>query len=133
MRSDFKIVIVCLMKSWVRFLFCLAEDGIRRCLLSRGLEDEYNRQRQRLPVARIYYLAGDLSPQSIRRIGLTGIDYAAEVLHQHPEWVAQAHDLGLEVNVWTVDSEEEMRHFIDLGVDYITTDYPERLQALLAE
>jgi len=24
-----------------------------------------------------------------------------------------------------------MRYFIDLGVDYITTDYPERLQALL--
>lgn len=89
--------------------------------------------RKHLPEARVYYLAGDLSPQSIRRIGLTGIDYAAEVLHQHPEWVAQAHDLGLEVNVWTVNSEEEMRHFIDQGVDYITTDYPEKLRALLAE
>ena len=33
--------------------------------------------------------------------------------------------------LWTVDEEEDMRYFIDLGVDYITTDYPERLQALL--
>ena len=30
-----------------------------------------------------------------------------------------------------LDTEEDMRYFIDLGVDYITTDYPERLQALL--
>ena len=45
--------------------------------------------------------------------------------------VEQAKKLGLEVNVWTVDEEEDMRYFIDLGVDYITTDYPERLQALL--
>lgn len=89
--------------------------------------------RKRLPEARVYYLAGDLSPQSIRRIGLTGIDYAAAVLHRHPEWISEAHDLGLEVNVWTVDTEEEMRRFIDLGVDYITTDYPERLQTLLKE
>ena len=43
----------------------------------------------------------------------------------------QAHELGLGVNVWTVDSEEDMRYFIDLGVDFITTDYPERLQAML--
>jgi len=53
------------------------------------------------------------------------------VLRKHPEWVEQAKKLGLEVNVWTVDEEEDMRYFIDLGVDYITTDYPERLQALL--
>lgn len=53
------------------------------------------------------------------------------VLRKHPEWVEQAKKLGLEVNVWTVDKEEDMRYFIDLGVDYITTDYPERLQALL--
>ena len=53
------------------------------------------------------------------------------VLRKNPKWVEQAHTEGLEVNVWTVDTEEDMRYFIDLGVDYITTDYPERLQALL--
>ena len=54
-----------------------------------------------------------------------------KVLRKHPEWVKQAQELGLEVNVWTVDTEEDMRYFIEQGVDYITTDYPERLQALL--
>ncbi len=84
-----------------------------------------------LPDTKIYYLNGDLPPRSIKELGLAGIDYSMEDLRRHPHWVEQAHELGLEVNVWTVDSEEEMKYFIELGVDYITTDYPERLQALL--
>lgn len=84
-----------------------------------------------LPDTKIYYLNGDLPPKSIKKLGLAGIDYSMGVLRKHPKWVKEAHDLGLEVNVWTVDSEEDMKYFIDLGVDYITTDYPERLQALL--
>jgi glycerophosphoryl diester phosphodiesterase len=84
-----------------------------------------------LPDGRIFYLNGDLPPKSIKKLGLTGIDYSMKVLRANPEWVAQAHKQGLEVNVWTVDKEEDMRYFIDLGVDYITTDYPELLQSLI--
>ena len=89
--------------------------------------------RKLLPDTKIYYLNGDLPPRSIKGLGLAGIDYSSDVLRSHPEWIEQAHELGLEVNVWTVDSEEELRYFIDRGVDYITTNYPERLQALLKE
>ena len=84
-----------------------------------------------MPDGRIFYLNGDLAPRSIKKLGLTGIDYSMSVLRKNPKWVEQAHKEGLEVNVWTVDTEEDMRYFIDLGVDYITTDYPEPLQALL--
>lgn len=84
-----------------------------------------------VPDTKIYYLNGDLAPKSVKKLGFAGIDYSMKVLRAHPEWVKQAHDQGLEVNVWTVDTEEDMNYFIDLGVDYITTDYPERLQALL--
>ena len=84
-----------------------------------------------MPDGRIFYLNGDLAPRSIKKLGLTGINYSMSVLRKNPKWVEQAHKEGLEVNVWTVDTEEDMRYFIDLGVDYITTDYPERLQALL--
>lgn len=84
-----------------------------------------------MPDGRIFYLNGDLAPRSIKKLGLTGIDYSMSVLRKNPKWVEQAHKEDLEVNVWTVDTEEDMRYFIDLGVDYITTDYPERLQALL--
>ena len=86
-----------------------------------------------LPDSKIYYLDGDLTPKKIKKLGLAGIDYSIEALRKHPEWVEQAHKLGLEVNVWTVDKEEDMRYFIDLGVDYITTNYPEQLQQLIGE
>lgn len=86
-----------------------------------------------LPDTKIYYLNGDLPPKSIKALGLAGIDYSMGALRRNPQWIKQAHDLGLEVNVWTVDSEEDLKYFIEQGVDYITTNYPERLQALLKE
>ena len=87
--------------------------------------------RKQLPDARVFYLDGDLSPKKIKELGLTGIDYSDSVLRKHPGWVKQAHKLGLEVNVWTVNKAEDMEYFIGLGVDYITTDQPELLQSLL--
>ena len=69
-----------------------------------------------IPDTKIYYLNGDLAPKSIKKLGLAGIDYSMKVLRKNPEWVKQAHDLGLEVNVWTVDEEADMKYFIDLGV-----------------
>jgi len=47
------------------------------------------------------------------------------------EFVEAAHALKLEVHVWTINDEESMRRLIDLGVDGIMTDYPDRLIALL--
>ena len=88
--------------------------------------------RKLLPDGRIFYLNGDLSPAQHQGGSASPASTTrCAVLRKHPEWVEQAKKLGLEVNVWTVDEEEDMRYFIDLGVDYITTDYPERLQALL--
>ena len=39
-----------------------------------------------------------------------------------PALVAQAHDLGLEVNVWTVNSPEDLAAMVALGVDAVITD-----------
>lgn len=79
----------------------------------------------------VYYLDGDYVPAQIKAMGGAGIDYAIKVMKKHPEWIAQCHDLGLLVNVWTVNSEADMKWCIDNGVDFITTNEPERLQALL--
>ncbi len=49
------------------------------------------------------------------------------------EAVALAHDLGLIVNTWTVNSPEDMHRAIDAGVDGIITDYPARAQRLLLD
>ena len=38
---------------------------------------------------------------------------------------------GKKVHVWTVNESDEMRSVLDLGVDGIVTDYPERMAILL--
>ena len=44
-----------------------------------------------------------------------------------------AHDLGLSVNVWTVNETGRMRELIEMGVDGIITDYPDRLRQVMLE
>lgn len=46
--------------------------------------------------------------------------------------VKTAHELGLEVCVWTVNKEKDMGRMIEFQVDAITTDYPDRLVPLVA-
>ncbi len=50
-----------------------------------------------------------------------------------PETVAMAHRHGLEVHIWTVNEEPEMRTLLELGVDGIISDYPQRLRRVIAE
>ena len=38
-----------------------------------------------------------------------------------------AHELGLLVSVWTVNETDDMERLIEMGVDQIITDYPDRL------
>lgn len=61
----------------------------------------------------------------------------AEALHPElplvtADLVAAAHGEGLAVHVFTVDAEEAMTRLVDLGVDGIFTNYPDRLRALLS-
>jgi len=48
-----------------------------------------------------------------------------------PRFIDAAHHRGLEVHAWTINDEADMQRMIDLGVDGIITDYPDRLLALL--
>jgi glycerophosphoryl diester phosphodiesterase len=48
------------------------------------------------------------------------------------ETIEAAHELGIEMFVWTVNELAEMDRLLGLGVDGIITDYPSRLRALLA-
>lgn len=86
------------------------------------------------PYATVSYLNGDVSPADLKALGFEGLDYNQKVLKEtHPEWIQEAKEQGLMVNVWTVNTPELMQYFIDKGVDFITTDKPLELKAMLAK
>lgn len=76
------------------------------------------------PSAEVYYLNGDVSPADLKELGMAGLDYHYSKLEEHPEWIKEAHDLGLKVNVWTVNDVDMIKKFISQGVDFITTNKP---------
>ena len=56
----------------------------------------------------------------------------------NPHWsqvderlVARAHGAGLAVNVYTVNEITAMRRMLELGVDGIFTNFPDRLRSLI--
>jgi glycerophosphoryl diester phosphodiesterase len=48
-----------------------------------------------------------------------------------PRFIKAAHARNLRVHVWTVNDPKHMQRLVDLGVDGIMTDYPEKLIKLL--
>ncbi|MDR0388457.1 MAG: glycerophosphodiester phosphodiesterase [Spirochaetaceae bacterium] len=52
-------------------------------------------------------------------------------LYYSPDLADKAHAEGLEINTWTVNTEDDMRYCIRLGVDSIISNYPDKTSALL--
>ena len=50
-----------------------------------------------------------------------------------PRFISAAHDLGVRVDVWTIDDSEEIHRLLDLGVDVIMTNRPEVLTEVLEQ
>jgi glycerophosphoryl diester phosphodiesterase len=91
---------------------------------------DYNmmlRLKELVPYAPMQYLEGDKSPAQLKADGIPGLDYHFSVFEKHPEWVAEAKQLGLVLNAWTVNESAKMDELIQLGFDFITTNEPELL------
>jgi glycerophosphoryl diester phosphodiesterase len=76
------------------------------------------------------------------RVGLTSLlPIAYDALQVPPtsgplrvvdeKFVAAAHARGLHVHVWTIDEEHEMTRLLDLGVDGLMSDRPDRLMRVV--
>ncbi|MBN3518815.1 glycerophosphodiester phosphodiesterase [Algoriphagus lutimaris] len=83
------------------------------------------------PKANVAYLSGDKTPKELKEAGFFGFDYNIGVLKKNPHWIKEAQDLGLTVNSWTVNKEEDMKWLLEQGADFITTDEPELLLELI--
>ena len=81
----------------------------------------------------VEYLGGEIAPAELHEMGISGIDYEYPVFYEHPEWVEEAHKLGMVVNTWTVNKEEDMRKLLELGVDQLTTNEPELAAKVIEE
>ena len=106
-----------------------------RMLFSSFYDPVLARLRALSPEARVALLISRKFPQrAVERAKALG----AEALNPEDslvtaELVREAHAAGLAVYVFTVDEEAELRRFLDLGVDGIFTNHPDRLRAIVDE
>ena len=63
-------------------------------------------------------------------LGAWSLNLGLDIVGQ--EEVREAHDAGLHVLVYTVNEPEEIRRMIDIGVDGVFTNYPDRVFECLA-
>jgi glycerophosphoryl diester phosphodiesterase len=77
----------------------------------------------RVPVR---YRDGSL-PAQVRSAGLW-----LEAVKKHPRYVERVHDQGNRLHVFTVDEEADIDRMLDLGVDVIISNRPDRVRRRLA-
>ena len=75
---------------------------------------------------------GRMSQAKLDRLADLGADFVSWRHNSVTQsMVDLVHANGMDLHVWTVNHPVRMQQLIDLGVDGITTDYPERLHDLL--
>lgn len=70
-------------------------------------------------------------PSSVVAVQAPEKAYGLRIINQ--QFVDFAHNLGLDVHVWTVDKPQDMHRLYDLGVDAVMTDEPTILKQVLLE
>jgi glycerophosphoryl diester phosphodiesterase len=68
-------------------------------------------------------------PRAVKAAG--GSIWAPQFRNLSPEALKEARELGLRVFVWTPDSPADMKRLMDMGVDGIITNRPDRLKSLV--
>jgi glycerophosphoryl diester phosphodiesterase len=68
----------------------------------------------------------------LQELGFIPNVYGPEHVLVDEKLLSEVRVLGLKLVPWTVNKPADMQRLIALSVDGITTDYPDRLQVLLA-
>ncbi|MBO7763328.1 MAG: glycerophosphodiester phosphodiesterase, partial [Bacteroidales bacterium] len=72
-------------------------------------------------------------PSALKKVGIDGLDYHKTIMAVRKDWIREAHNLGMTVNVWTVNKDASILKMKEIGVDFITTDHPVRAKELLEQ
>jgi len=112
---------------------CLGSFGLRVLRAARALEPSIATSAAREEVRWALYRSWCRWPVS--RVAYAG--YQVPELNGRTRvvsarFVALAHDAGLGVQVWTVDTEEDARRLLGWGVDALITDRPDRIVPLVS-
>jgi glycerophosphoryl diester phosphodiesterase len=83
----------------------------------------------KVPVALIYNQSWTFPQEVTGGRSISVLSCSGKVLTQTN--ISKAHQRGVMVFVWTLNTEEHMEHFLNMGVDGIITDHPERLIKIL--
>ncbi|RDB42318.1 glycerophosphodiester phosphodiesterase [Halomonas sp. DQ26W] len=87
--------------------------------------------KEREPELRVTLLAQLVMPGTLERRGFDALGLRHNRITDNE--IRLARELGYEVHAWTVNDRGRMSQLIDLGVDAIITDYPDRLTELMQD
>ena len=111
---------------------CLGSFGTRVLRAARALEPRVATSASREEVRLALYRSWVRWP--VRRTAYAGYqipEMAGGTRVVSPRFVEHAHRAGLQVQVWTVDREDDGRRLLEWGVDALITDRPDRLVPLV--
>jgi hypothetical protein len=111
----------------------IADFEITEAMLRYFIERAHNRRTMVKPriIICVPYGITEVEKRAVKEAGFFGFDYHISLLRRMPQWIAEARALGLTTNSWTINKEEDMSWLLELGVDFITTDEPEKLATLV--
>ena len=84
------------------------------------------------PEAKVLFLDSGVfvkTPEYCHEKGYDAISYDMNGLMNHPDYIKRAHDLGMEVTLWIVNDYEVVDWAVKHGVDYVSSDHPEKIKA----
>ena len=82
------------------------------------------------PGAQTQYLNGEITPEGLKKDGISGADYHFSVFKKNPEWIGRAQKSNIILNAWTVNEREDMQWLLENKFQFITTNEPELLLSI---
>ena len=78
--------------------------------------------KEKLPAQKVQFLCSEYTDGLVETLKKDGMDLDINRKAVTKELIDLCHENGVEINAWTVDELEQAQSFVDMGIDYITTN-----------